>query len=58
MAVAFREEGVDWNIKSGSQVSLILVAFREEGVDWNSDVSKYMPAYKLSPSVRKVWIEI
>ena len=58
-AVTFREEGVDWNpIKSVRMVGMNAVTFREEGVDWNSTKPSRYLAFTLSPSARKVWIEI
>ena len=45
MFVAFRKEGVDWNIRNKSPFVMRGVAFRKEGVDWNAEQQAYERCY-------------
>ena len=56
--VAFRKEGVDWNPNSEMNASRLPVAFRKEGVDWNGSLTNVLACSLVSPSARKVWIEM
>ena len=56
--VTFREEGVDWNIELPEPEEVNAVTFREEGVDWNHFLSLLTFSFLVSPSARKVWIEM
>ena len=57
-AVTFRKEGVDWNREITPHNYKYEVTFRKEGVDWNV-ITPPTPKYaSMSPSARKVWIEI
>ena len=57
--VTFRKEGVDWNIvRFNFCNSSKTVTFRKEGVDWNVLLFNASTHFALSPSARKVWIEI
>ena len=56
--VTFRKEGVDWNGKVNPAIMGTGVTFRKEGVDWNSALCDWNTSSTVSPSARKVWIEI
>ena len=59
LRVTLHTEGVDWNRWIGGIChALPLVTLHTEGVDWNFWHYRYLLKSYLSPSIRRVWIEI
>ena len=57
--VTLHTEGVDWNIiHNGGCIDFLNVTLHTEGVDWNPAAAKKTEKIEMSPSTRRVWIEI